>query len=82
MVEGPRMALGFCMVKVGLGGSTVRITRVLRKDVKGGDYRNAMIPGALRGDLTSSLRQYVAEREAVNVIDAAGCVRRSTARLA
>src|SRR5262245_12715557 len=26
MVEGPRMALGFCTVKVGLGESTVRIT--------------------------------------------------------
>src|SRR5262249_10801098 len=39
MVEGPRMALGFCTVKVGLGESTVRIRCVLRKDIKGGDYR-------------------------------------------
>ena len=38
MVEEPRMALGFCMVKLGLGESTVRITLVLRKDVKDSDY--------------------------------------------
>src|SRR5262245_63139030 len=35
MVEGARMAPGFCVVKVGLGESTVRIMRVLRKDVNG-----------------------------------------------
>jgi hypothetical protein len=39
MVEGSRMALGFCMVKVGFEKSTVRITDVLRKDIKGGAYR-------------------------------------------
>src|SRR5262249_6570150 len=32
MVEGPRMALGFCMVKVGFRKSTVRIMDILRKD--------------------------------------------------
>src|SRR6516225_969547 len=37
-----------------LVSDTVRIRYILRKDVKGGDYRNAMIPGALRADLTSS----------------------------
>jgi hypothetical protein len=34
------MALGFCMEKVGLGESTVRIMGFLRKD-NGGDYRMA-----------------------------------------
>ena len=54
MVEGPRMALGFCMGNVSFRGNTVRIMHVLRKDRQGRRLPDAMIPRALRADLTSS----------------------------